>query len=55
MNKKITGYEAINKFQAEGGTLCKYSDPAEEAREGLTTDEAEEIVMDDPGLIYWKK
>ena len=32
--------------------LNKYSDPIEDAREGLTVEEAREIAREDPGLIY---
>lgn len=35
-----------------GLTICKYSDPTEDAREGLTVDEAVDIMSEDASLIY---
>ena len=49
---KLTGYEAINYAEANGLTLSKYNDPIEDAREGLTPDEARNIALEDPTLIY---
>lgn len=34
--------------------LCKHADPVEDAREGLTVDEAEEVAAEDPSLIWVK-
>lgn len=48
----MTGYDAIEYARANGLTLEKYTDPVEEARSGLTPDEAEEIAKEDPSLIY---
>lgn len=36
----------------EGCKICKYADPVEEAREGLTIDEALDVAREDSGLIY---
>lgn len=49
---RLTGIDAIEYATANGMTLCKYADPTEDARTGLTTDEAREIAHEDPSLIY---
>jgi hypothetical protein len=49
---RLTGNDAIDLAGEHGLTLCKFTDPTEEAREGLTVAEAEAVVMEDPGLIY---
>lgn len=49
---KITGLEAIEVAEALGVLLCKYGDPIEESRSGLTPDEARDIARQDPSLIY---
>lgn len=49
---KLTGYKAIEYAEANSLTLSKYTDPVEEAREGLTVDEARKIAREDPSLIY---
>ena len=49
---RLTGAEAIEHAEAHNLTLSKYTDPTEEARDGLTPDEAREIAMEDPELIY---
>lgn len=46
--------EQIETAAAEGKTLCKYADPIEGAREGLTLAEALEVAQEDPSLIYVK-
>ena len=33
-------------------TLSKYADPIEEAREGLSVEDASKVAQEDPGLIY---
>lgn len=48
----LTGYEAINYADENGLTLNKYSDPIEDAREGLSVDEARKVADEDPALIY---
>ena len=48
----LFGYEAIEYAEANGLTLSKYNDPIEDAREGLTPDEARKIAREDPRLIY---
>ncbi len=50
--KRIEGIEAIEYATLYNKTLCKYTDTTEEAREGLTVDEAREIASEDPGLVY---
>lgn len=50
--KRIEGIEAIEYATLYNKTLCKYTDPTEEAREGLTVDEAREIAREDPSLIW---
>jgi hypothetical protein len=50
---KLTGWEAIEAKEAdESVVLCKYSDPAEDARENLSAEEAREIAKQDQSLIY---
>lgn len=49
---KLTGYDAIKYAQEHDLTLSKYSDPTEDAREGLSPEEALEIAREDPRLIY---
>lgn len=50
--QNITGQDAIEYAREHGLTLNKYADPTEDARQGLTADEAEEIAREDPSLIY---
>lgn len=50
--KRLTGIEAIEHAETKGLTLNKYTDPVEEAREGLTPEEARRIAKEDPSLIY---
>lgn len=49
---KLSGYEAINYAEANSLTLNKYTDPTENAREGLTPDEARKVAAEDPSLIW---
>lgn len=49
---KLNGYEAINYAETNGLTLNKYNDPIEDARQGLTPEEARKIANQDPSLIY---
>ena len=49
----LTGIAAIEAAEKDSAiVLCKYADPTEDAREGLTTSEARDIARIDPGLIY---
>ena len=48
----LTGHAAIRHAEAHGITLSKYADPTEDAREGLSADEARDIAAEDPSLIY---
>lgn len=43
---------AAERAAAEGLTLGKYADSTEDAREGLTADEAVEIAREDASLLY---
>lgn len=49
---RLRGQYAIEHASQHGGTLCKYADPTEGAREGLTVEEAEDVAREDEGLIY---
>lgn len=51
---EIVGREAIDVAEAmiDSIELCKYADPIEDARDGLTIDEANEIMAQDPSLIF---
>ena len=51
-NTKITGFDAIDYAAETGVDLNKYADPIEDAREGLTLDEARDVAMEDPKLIW---
>lgn len=52
MSYKLTGMEAVEYARANAKLLSKYNDPIEDARDGLTPSEAEEICREDPSLIY---
>jgi len=50
---RLSGYLAIEFAEVNGGLpLNKYADPIEDAREGLTVDEARAIAREDPRLIW---
>lgn len=49
---KLTGTEAIKYAEKHGLALNKYTDPTEEAREGLTVEEAQAVAKEDPSLIW---
>ena len=49
---RLKGYQAIEYAEAHDLSLSKYADPAEDAREGLTPDEARKVAAEDPALIY---
>ena len=49
---RMTGWDAIEYAEARGVALSKYTDPTDDAHEGLTPDEAREVASEDPGLIY---
>lgn len=50
---KLTGYAAITYAEYSGQlTLNKYADPIEDAREGLSVEEARKIALEDPALIW---
>lgn len=49
----ITGYAAIAwAREDQDRTLCKYADPAENERSGLSISEALEVADQDPNLIW---
>ena len=48
----LTGLAAIEYAAQHGLPLSKYADPIEDAREGLTVDEAREIAREDTSLIW---
>lgn len=48
----LTGREAIDYAEANGLSLNKHEDPTEDARTGLTPDEARVIAREDPSLIW---
>ena len=52
MTQTLTGIAAIEYAEANDLTLSKYADPIEDARVGLTTDEARKVASEDPRLIY---
>jgi len=49
---KLSGEAAIERAEQRGLLLSKYTDPTEEARDNLTPDEAREVALEDPSLIY---
>ena len=49
---RLSGREAIEYAREHGTTLNKYADPTEDARDDLTPDEAEDVLREDPGLLY---
>ena len=48
----LRGYEAIEYADEHGLTLNKHTDPTEDAREGLSVEEAVEVAREDAGLIW---
>ena len=49
----LRGMDAIKAAErGEAITLCKYQDPTEGPRVGLTVSEARAVAHEDPGLIY---
>ena len=49
---ELNGQIAIDLARLNGLTLNKYADPIEDARTGLTPEEAQVIAREDPRLIY---
>ena len=49
---RLTGREAVEYARENELPLCKYNDPTEDAREDLTVEEAERVLLEDPTLIY---
>jgi hypothetical protein len=52
MNFTIRGADAIEYAERNGLTLNKYADPIEDARDGVTIEDAVDIMHVDPSLIY---
>lgn len=50
----LHGTAAIEYAEANSGevAICKYADPVEDAREGLTEGEARKVAAEDPTLIH---
>jgi hypothetical protein len=48
----VHGWDAIELARETGCELHHYTTPIEEARDGISIDEAEEIAAADPGLIW---
>lgn len=48
----LEGFAAIEYAEDHDLTLSKYNDPTEDAREGLTPDEARAVAREDPKLIW---
>lgn len=48
----LTGRTAISVAERLGLTLGKYADPTEEARTGLTVEQARDLARQDPALIW---
>lgn len=46
------GRRALADAHAQGWTLCSYASPVDDARDGLTVEQAAEIAAEDAGLIY---
>lgn len=49
---RITGNEAVRLAERDGLTIHKYNDPTEEAKSGLSPDEARDVIREDANLIY---
>lgn len=53
IEKQATGHNAIELAERDASImLCTYTDPTEEARDGITLEQARIIAAEDPGLIY---
>jgi len=50
--KTLIGIEAVEYARKNAKALSKYADPIEDAREGLSVEEAREIAREDPNLIH---
>lgn len=50
--RRLTGSDALAYAEEHDCTLCKYADPIEDAREGLTLSVAKAVAACDPSLIY---
>lgn len=49
----MTIREAIAHAKAKGWTICSYTSPTEEGREGISAEMAMEIAREDPSLVYF--
>ena len=52
INGFLVGHAAIEYAEQHDLLLNKFADPTEDARKGLTVNEAREIARDDDGLIW---
>ncbi len=50
--KRLSGHEAIDYAELHGRVLSKFTDPTEDAREGLSVEDARDVARYDAGLIY---
>jgi hypothetical protein len=50
--RRLTGYVAIAHAEEHGLLLNKFNDPIEDAREGISTEEARKIALEDDRLLY---
>jgi hypothetical protein len=49
---RLHGHDAIRYAEEHCGQVNKYADPVEDAREGLTVEQARIVACEDPNLIY---
>ncbi len=49
---RLAGDDAVDYARKHDLLLCKFTDPTEEHRDDVTPDEAEDIMREDPALIY---
>lgn len=53
MKRTIDTFSSMDEvFEAFDGRINKFADPIEDAREGLTADEAREVAAEDPSLLW---
>jgi len=52
MSFRLSGMQALRYADAHDLTVNKYADPTEDAREGLTIEEAVDIMHQDQSLIW---
>ena len=52
-NPTMSRADIIRDIAEKGATLCSYADPVDDARVGLTVEQAIELAECDLTLIYW--